>query len=374
MIRYMVILLVIGAMNNGVYASFFDRVQAFFLAQNGEWDKVQSLLDKNIIDNPADMSLLYDAGVAAYSLNHFDQAALYFDHVSGQKTVDMSLKEKALFNRGCVAYKKQQLAEAITFFQQVLAINPDNTKAQENIKHIQEMMKKKQHDDKRNNDNQHSGGQNNQDQDNGQDKQKNNDVNDNQQSKKDEQRSEGPDDKDRLNSSSQDNDDGGRESSSGKNGDSEKNQQKNDQRNQQGKGEQQSDGDKDTAEDNADTQKSNNKKRSEQGKQQDNQAGNDQSHKAEQKNEHKKDLSGKDKGSEAASLNKSMKNEGKNQLSSGVASQGKQQEGVVGEVDQWVAQLLEKQQEADHQAQKNFVQQQLMQKAKGNGSREQRSW
>ena len=122
--------------------ALFDRDTAAAHAQNGEWKKVQNILQPLMAHHNTDASLLYDLGVASYKLEEYEQAEIYFKDAA-RHSADALLKEQSYFNLGnsCVQQKKlKNLYDALGAYKDTLSINPDNVSAQKNKELVEKMI------------------------------------------------------------------------------------------------------------------------------------------------------------------------------------------------------------------------------------------
>lgn len=166
------------------YGWFFDRDTAVYNAQNGDWKKTGAALQKLVTDNVDKPDVLYDAGVAAYKNKEYKQAQAYFNNVTKQSTASNILKEQAYFNSGNTHVMQKELQKAIDVYEKALEINPDNEKAKHNLEKVKQMLQQQQQQDQQNNQDQKDQEQKkdqDKQQDNNQDQQENQDQNDDQQ-------------------------------------------------------------------------------------------------------------------------------------------------------------------------------------------------
>lgn len=118
----------------------FNYDKAVYAGQQGKWDAAHAALMPLVVDNSDDPSMLYDVGVTSYKLEDYDHARAYFDAASIHKKATVLLKEQAYFNAGNAAVKQKKLHDAVDKYEQVLAINPENERAQHNLAAVKKML------------------------------------------------------------------------------------------------------------------------------------------------------------------------------------------------------------------------------------------
>lgn len=125
-------------------ASAWLQGKAAACGQQNKWTEAQIHMNQLIVDNPDQPDLIYDSGVAAYRLGEYARAEAYFDEVTKLAQVPHDLKKQTHFNLGNTKVALNQLPQAVTQYEQVLAIEPDNKPAQHNLAKVKEMMKQQQ--------------------------------------------------------------------------------------------------------------------------------------------------------------------------------------------------------------------------------------
>ncbi len=118
----------------------FQYGKAVCEAQRGDWQAAEQQMHKLLIHNPENEQLLYDLGVACYNTKKFDTAAVYFDTVANRSGVSAPLKEQALFNLANTKTAQKKLPEAITHYEAVLSLNPENERARHNLELVKKML------------------------------------------------------------------------------------------------------------------------------------------------------------------------------------------------------------------------------------------
>jgi Ca-activated chloride channel family protein len=119
--------------------AFFAHDRAVVHAQKNEFDKAKQELFSLVERAPEDASVLYDAGVAAYKTNAFDQAASYFKK-SAELAKDSSLQEQAAFNEANAHVARKELQQAIDTYEALLQRNPEHERARHNLEIVKRML------------------------------------------------------------------------------------------------------------------------------------------------------------------------------------------------------------------------------------------
>ncbi len=107
----------------------------------GDFEQACTTFESQLINAPHDDALNYNVGVAHCRKKNYETARDAFMRAS--QSSDVLMQEKAHFNLGNTQVFLEQLEEAIKAYEQVLKINPDNERAQHNLKLVQEMLRKK---------------------------------------------------------------------------------------------------------------------------------------------------------------------------------------------------------------------------------------
>jgi tetratricopeptide (TPR) repeat protein len=134
----------------------FQYGKAVSEAQRGDWQAAEQQMHKLLIHNPENEQLLYDLGVACYNTQKFDTAAVYFDTVANRSGVSVSLKEQALFNLANTKTAQKKLPEAITHYEAVLSLNPENERARHNLELVKKMLEQKKEEEQQQKDSKNS--------------------------------------------------------------------------------------------------------------------------------------------------------------------------------------------------------------------------
>lgn len=182
----LIVICMLGCSFNAYALWNYDRGVA--AGMRGDAASALSLLAPVVSDDPHNPTKLYDAGVAAFRTQSYDQAKTFFEQATMQPAATASLKENAHYNLGNTYVKLSRLEEALAQYEKALAINPDNKAARHNydvVKKMLEQQKKQepQQKDKNSSDEQ----QKNEQQDNQQQEQDKRDKRDEQQQMPDKQ-------------------------------------------------------------------------------------------------------------------------------------------------------------------------------------------
>ncbi len=99
-----------------------------------------------VAHNPQSAQLAYDAGVAAYQSQNYDEAVQFFTVAAENATEKQGLlKQQAHFNAGNVHMQRKEWDKAITAYQTVLSLDKTNERAQHNLNYAQKMKQQEQH-------------------------------------------------------------------------------------------------------------------------------------------------------------------------------------------------------------------------------------
>ena len=135
--------------------AFLNYDRAIWHGQKNNWAQSSDLLKRELIEQPDNPELLYDLGVSSYKNGDHEHALSYFSKAAQSSKASQQLQEQALFNAGNTHVALKQLQEALESFEQVVARNPNNTKAAHNKeivkKMLEEQKQQQQNQDKKNN-------------------------------------------------------------------------------------------------------------------------------------------------------------------------------------------------------------------------------
>lgn len=143
----------------------------------GEYLKASELYSQALKEHPDDPKLHYNYGTSAYKNNLYDEAIASF--TQALKSEDLSLQERAYYNRGNALFQKgaesqqanpqtavEQWQQALESYEGALQLNPDDTLATENRQYVAKKLEELQKQQEQ----QQGQGNDQQNQDNQQDK------------------------------------------------------------------------------------------------------------------------------------------------------------------------------------------------------------
>lgn len=140
-------LIYIMVVNWSVYGSSVVREFAYGCAisnaKSGNLTQARDQLGALLANADQDPDLLYDLGVVSYRSQEYEQAQAYFETAS-RYTQDSKLREKALFNLGNVQVSLKDYARAIQTYDQLLKDNADNAYAKHNRDKAEQLLKEQQ--------------------------------------------------------------------------------------------------------------------------------------------------------------------------------------------------------------------------------------
>ncbi len=122
----------------------FEYDGAIRLAQQEQWADAGKQLNALVADDPGNPELLYDAGVAAFNNEDYQQAKAYFESAAQKDAASRPLKEQTYFNKANAHVALQELKEALLSYEQVLMLNPDNGPAQHNYAVVKKMLEQQE--------------------------------------------------------------------------------------------------------------------------------------------------------------------------------------------------------------------------------------
>lgn len=139
---------------------------------SGEYLKASELYSQALKEHPNSAELHYNAGTAAYKNNLYDEAIASFSEAL--KGEDLSLQQKAYYNRGNALFQKgaesqqanpqnsvEQWQQALQSYDGALQLNPEDNLAKENrqfvaqkLEELKKQMEQQQHDQEKKDNNQ----------------------------------------------------------------------------------------------------------------------------------------------------------------------------------------------------------------------------
>jgi Ca-activated chloride channel family protein len=148
------------------FSTEWDYSHAIRSAQNEQWPDAQQLMSTLMINDPDNAELLYDSGVAAYRMKEYSKAEAYFHQTTENEQANDLMKQKAFFNVGNTQVALNRLEEAIASYGAALTIDPEDERAQHNLKKVRELLEQqKQQEQQQQKKNQKNEKQQNQQQD-----------------------------------------------------------------------------------------------------------------------------------------------------------------------------------------------------------------
>ncbi|NQY78743.1 MAG: VWA domain-containing protein [Candidatus Caenarcaniphilales bacterium] len=145
--------------NSSPSHAFFNinKLKANNELKNNEFSKAKENYIKELAKNPKDSRLNYHLGVCLYKENNLDQAQNFFNQSISNNPKDNFLKEKSFYNLGNTLFKKQEYKNAIFNYEQALKIDPEDKKAEFNLKLAKKLLeeqneKQENNEDKENQD------------------------------------------------------------------------------------------------------------------------------------------------------------------------------------------------------------------------------
>jgi Ca-activated chloride channel homolog len=124
-----------------LFTFYFFTFSAF--SQNGDiikgnsyykdsvFDKAEEMYRKSIAKKPTP-SAQYNLGNTLYKKQKPEEAIQQFDATAGM-TEDAEVKAKALYNKGVVHHRSNQMEEAIAAYKQALRLTPDDAEIRKNL-------------------------------------------------------------------------------------------------------------------------------------------------------------------------------------------------------------------------------------------------
>lgn len=280
-------------------------------AQQQKWDQAEQRINTVMLNAPDRPDLLYDAGVVAYRNKKFEQAHACFEHGLQSTALDDELKEQLCFNAGNTCVELQQLKEAIGYYEKVLALNNKHERARHNLEVVKNMLKQQEQEQQEQKDNQNND-QQKEDQQSGNQNQNNNQKNNEKQQSEKQQR----------------------EQDNGK-----QNEQQSESKKQGNKDQEKQDEQKDG------TKKQNEGQRNDRGNQPEPRNPSQQSHDKQKQQEH----------ADSQSKNNKPSPQNKQKTSVAQSQTGYREAEQFDKNEQWMIELLQEQEKADKQANKQIL-------------------
>jgi Ca-activated chloride channel family protein len=135
--------------------AYFEEYNACHAYKNGDNACAQKLYDELLTRQPDNASAAYNCGKIALKEKEFEKAEAYFNHVTKNGAAPNSLREQAWYDAGLSFVHRELWQDALSSFQEVLKINPDNEYAKKMIEQIQKKLdEQKQQEEQQKNDEQ----------------------------------------------------------------------------------------------------------------------------------------------------------------------------------------------------------------------------
>lgn len=120
--------------------------------KKSKFSKAKENYIKELAKNPKDSRLNYHLGVCMYKENNFDQAQNFFNQSISNNPKENFLKQKSFYNLGNTLFKKQEYKNAIFNYEQALKIDPEDKKAEFNLKLAKKLLEEENKDKENNED------------------------------------------------------------------------------------------------------------------------------------------------------------------------------------------------------------------------------
>ncbi len=145
-----IILLILFAVMAAVsFAQNGEVVKGNKYFKDGNYDKAEDAYKKALAKKPNNTTATYNLGNTLYKKEKTEDAIKSFDETAAN-TNEAELKSKALYNKGVLYHKKNQLPEAIEAYKQALRLTPNDTEVRKNLQLALMTQKQQQPQDKKN--------------------------------------------------------------------------------------------------------------------------------------------------------------------------------------------------------------------------------
>lgn len=143
-----------------IFAILFVTMAINSFAQNGEvvkgnkhfkegnYDKAEEAYKKALSKKPNNTTATYNLGNTLYKKEKTEDAIKSFDETAANAT-EAELKSKALYNKGVLYHKNNQLPEAIEAYKQALRLTPNDAEVRKNLQLALMKQKQQQPQDKK---------------------------------------------------------------------------------------------------------------------------------------------------------------------------------------------------------------------------------
>ena len=147
---FFVIILLIIALRLGLWSFLkeeYKKYKAVHAYANNNLDVPSDFFSSQLVDDPTNDELNYNAGVVQYKQKNYEQAHESFARATQGDS--LQIQEQAYFNGGNTNVQLNKLEEAVESYEKVLALNPHNEPAQHNVALVKEMLKKREEEQKK---------------------------------------------------------------------------------------------------------------------------------------------------------------------------------------------------------------------------------
>jgi hypothetical protein len=142
---FFVIILLIVALRLGVWNFLkeeYRKYKAVHAYAHNDLDAPSDFFSSQLVDDPMNDELNYNAGVVQYKKKNYEQARESFARATQGDS--LAIQEQAYFNGGNTNVQLNKLEEAVESYEKVLELNPDNEEAKHNLALVKEMLKKRE--------------------------------------------------------------------------------------------------------------------------------------------------------------------------------------------------------------------------------------
>lgn len=120
--------------------SLLDRDAAALLALEQKWDRAHQQHLNLLVQHQGDDQLMYDTGVCAYKVEDYEHAITYFNRVTQSEKASDQLKHDAYYNCGNALAMLSELKKAADAYEQALLYDPDDQNAKDNLEIVKKMQ------------------------------------------------------------------------------------------------------------------------------------------------------------------------------------------------------------------------------------------
>jgi Ca-activated chloride channel family protein len=149
-----------------VQASWFGYDRGIVAARDGDDERAVKLLTDELTSYPENPALLYDNGLLAARQKNYAQAEAFFSKTVEYSAPEKQLHRQALFNLGNACVGADKLREALSAYNQLLALDQNHEKARHNYDVVKKMLEQQVQNQEQDGSRQNNQEQNNSQQDN----------------------------------------------------------------------------------------------------------------------------------------------------------------------------------------------------------------